>query len=73
MPGEHSIALMFVTDAGKTECVYLDHRNLYEARKVAEQVMMVGRGLYIQVEIRAGGKAIETIRNNDLPSVPLTS
>ena len=68
MPDEPCIALLFVTDKGKQECVRLYHDNLSDARRHAEQVLRVAGGLYIQVEIQAGGRAVETITGGELPA-----
>jgi len=60
MVGTQSITLVFLTDRGTKEMMHLDHSTVYEARKLAGQVLRAGAGLYVRVEISTGG-FIETI------------
>ncbi|HYL75405.1 MAG TPA: hypothetical protein VEU96_14430 [Bryobacteraceae bacterium] len=60
MFSSQSITLVFLTDHGTKETMHLEHSSMYEARKLAGQVLRAGAGLYIRVEIDAG-RTVETI------------
>ena len=62
MSDTESISLVFVTDDGKRERLHLDHGTVFDARKLAEEVLRAGAGLYVEVEIRAAGRLIETVQ-----------
>lgn len=55
-----SITLVFLTDHGTKETMHLDHSSMFEARRLAGQVLRAGGGLYIRVEIDTGD-VVETI------------
>jgi hypothetical protein len=62
------ITLVFLTDRGTKETMHLDHSTMFEARKLAGQVLRAGHGLYIRVEIDSG-KIVETINKPEAAEV----
>ena len=66
MENESPITLHFVRHDGRRERTRLTHHTLAEARKVAEQVLRIGAGLYHEVDICTEDGHIETIQNSAL-------
>ncbi|HEV2689504.1 MAG TPA: hypothetical protein VGV35_13160 [Bryobacteraceae bacterium] len=69
MSNDESIALVFLTDRGTRERLHIDQGNMADARRLAEQILCVGAGLYTEVEIYAAGRLIETIENGELSGI----
>jgi hypothetical protein len=63
---ESPITLHFVRNDGRRERTRLTHHTLAQARKVAEQVLRIGAGLYNEVDICTVDGHIETIQNSAL-------
>ena len=63
-----SITLVFLTDHGTRETMHLDHSSMFQARKLAGDVLRAGAGLYIRVEINTG-EVVETIDQPELSDV----
>jgi hypothetical protein len=63
---ESPITLHFVRNDGRRERTRLTHHTLAEARKVAEQVLCIGAGLYSEVDICTEDGHIETIQNSEI-------
>ncbi len=65
------ITLVFLTDRGTKETIHLDHSSMFEARRLAGQVLRAGGGLYTRVEIDTGD-VLETIDEPELSDVSAT-
>ena len=63
---EAPITLHFVRNDGRRERTRLTHQTLAEARRVGEQVLRIGAGLYNEVDICTEDGHIETIQNSAL-------
>ena len=50
---------------GRHESTKLEHINLNEAHVVAERILQIGNGLYIEIEICTENGCMETVHRDD--------